>query len=67
MAKRRWTEKEIEEYRKKAKNIFYFNKEDSNIFVPKRYGFGVSFNWANPIAWFMILIIIVLIIYRVFF
>lgn len=38
MAKRKYSHQEIEEYRKIYGKYFYFNKEDSNPFVPKAYG-----------------------------
>lgn len=67
MKKRKWTKKEIEEYRKKHGSIFYCNKEDSNFLVPRAFGFGISFNWANPITWiFIFAIIILLIVIRCF-
>ncbi len=65
MAKRKWTDAEIEEFRKEHGSVFYFNKEDSNIFVPKAYGFGRTLNWANPAAWIIALAVIVLISWAV--
>lgn len=65
MARRKWTKKEIEDYRKKQDTLFYFNKEDSNILVPKAFGIGRTFNWANPISWVFILAIICFIASRV--
>ncbi|MDP4090892.1 MAG: DUF5808 domain-containing protein [Bacillota bacterium] len=67
MEKRKWTREEIEEYRKVKGAFFYYNKEDSNFLVPKAYGFGLTINWANPISWAFVLIIIGIIIYRRFF
>jgi uncharacterized membrane protein len=66
MGKRKWTHEEIEEYRKRNGAIFYFNREDSNFLVPKAYGIGRTLNWANPISWVFILIIIGIIIFRGF-
>lgn len=31
--------------------VIYHNKDDSSIFVPKRYGVGYTFNYAHPVAW----------------
>ena len=28
--------------------IFYFNKEDTRLFPPKRFGIGWTINFANP-------------------
>ncbi len=58
MARRKWTKQEIEVYRKINGVFFYYNKEDSNFLVPKVYGMGMTFNWANPISWFFVLTII---------
>ncbi len=46
---------EIEEYRRMHGVIVYFNKEDSNLFIPKSFGIGFTLNWGNPIAWLLIL------------
>lgn len=62
MAKRKWTQQEVQEYRNAHGTAFYFNKEDSNIFVPKAFGFGFSFNWANPLSWLVLLVLIGIII-----
>jgi uncharacterized membrane protein len=48
MSKRKWSAEEIAAWRKEHGMVFYFNKEDSNFMVPKAYGFGLTFNWANP-------------------
>jgi len=65
MSKRKWTNEEINEYRKVHGAFFYYNKEDSNFLVPKPYGFGRTLNWANPISWVFSLAIIGLIIWSV--
>jgi uncharacterized membrane protein len=67
MAKRKWTKKEIEEYRKKQDCYFYCNKEDSNFLVPKAFGIGLTLNWANPISWVLILVVIGLIVFRKYY
>jgi uncharacterized membrane protein len=67
MAKRKWTKKEIEEYRKKQDSYFYCNKEDSNFLVPKAFGIGFTLNWANPISWVLILVVIGLIVFRKYY
>lgn len=64
MARRKWTKEEIEEYRKTHGTFLYYNKEDSNFFVPKAYGFGITFNWANPISWLVLLAIIIVVVLR---
>jgi uncharacterized membrane protein len=67
MARRKWTKEEIEEYRKTHGAFFYCNKEDSNFLVPKAYGLGRTVNWANPISWFFILVIIGINVFHSFF
>ena len=67
MGKRKWTNAEIEEYRKEHGVGFYFNPEDSNLLVPKCYGFGRTLNWANPVAWIIALAIVGFIVWTVFF
>lgn len=58
MSKRKWTKGEIDEYRKMKSPFFYYNKEDSNFLVPKAFGIGWTVNWANPISWFFVIIIV---------
>lgn len=67
MTRRKWTKEEIEEYRKVHGALFYCNKEDSNILVPKAYGLGRTVNWANPVTWVFIIAIIVFIVIRKFY
>ena len=62
MARRKWAKNEIEQWRKENHRAGYFNKEDSNIFVPKGYGFGITFNWSNPATWIVIVVIIAVIV-----
>ncbi|KFZ39583.1 MULTISPECIES: DUF1648 domain-containing protein [Thermoactinomyces] len=37
---------------------FYFNKNDPAIFVEKRFGIGWTNNWAHPLSWIFILLVI---------
>ena len=64
MEKRKWTKEEIEAYRKANGRLLYFNREDSNLFVPKAYGYGRTFNWAHPVAWLLIAALVGLILWR---
>jgi uncharacterized membrane protein len=41
--------------------LFYFNKNDPSIFVEKRFGVGMTLNFANPKGYFLVLGPIVLI------
>ena len=34
--------------------VFYLNKEDKSLFVPKRFGMGTTFNLAHPISFVII-------------
>ena len=62
MAKHKYSKEEIEEWRKEHGGVFYFNRNDSNLFVPKRYTFGFSPNFAHPGAWLIVLVVIGLIV-----
>lgn len=66
MSKRKWSKEDIQEFRKIHGSPFYYNKDDSNLFVPKAYGIGRTINWANPIAWVVAFTIIAFIILRAF-
>jgi uncharacterized membrane protein len=57
MSKRKWTIDEIDKYRKEKKSLFYFNKEDGNLIVPKAFGRGRTFNWANPLSWLFMVVL----------
>lgn len=37
---------------------FYFNKNDPSIFVEKRFGVGWTNNWAHPLSWIFLILII---------
>lgn len=60
MAKRKWSEEEINDYRRQHNMYFYYyNEGDGNLFVPKAFVLDafknsamarVTFNWAHPIA-----------------
>ncbi|UTH03347.1 DUF1648 domain-containing protein [Macrococcoides canis] len=39
--------------------LFYYNKEDENVWVPKVSEFGMTLNMARPAAWFIAFMIIV--------
>lgn len=38
--------------------MFYFNKNDPAVFIEKRFGVGWTCNWARPLAWVLILVIV---------
>lgn len=39
---------------------FYFNRDDPSLFLEKRFGIGWTNNWARPLSWIILLIIILL-------
>lgn len=66
MAKHRYTDEEIAEWRLTHSSFGYFNRDDSNFFIPKAYGIGRTFNWAHPASWLVGAIIIAVVIYTLF-
>lgn len=34
--------------------IFYWNKDDASLILPKRFGVGWTMNWAHPAAWLIV-------------
>jgi uncharacterized membrane protein len=42
--------------------VFYYNPEDSVVFVPHRRGFGRTVNYAQPMAWLLTVGIPILVI-----
>ncbi|MBV8588033.1 MAG: hypothetical protein JO308_17225 [Verrucomicrobia bacterium] len=38
--------------------VFYFNRDDSTVIVEKRFGVGYSLNFARPMAWFVIFLLL---------
>jgi uncharacterized membrane protein len=41
---------------------FYSNPNDPALFVPKRYGFGYTLNFANPWCWLVFVVMIALVL-----
>jgi len=62
MAKHRYTKEEVKKWYQEHHTVIYFNKDDRNVFVRKAYGIGFRFNYANPIAWMIIVILIAFIV-----
>ena len=42
--------------------VFYVNRNDPRLLVEKRSGLGVTFNFAHPVAWVLLAIIIAVIV-----
>ena len=40
--------------------VFYANPDDPAVFVPKRLGMGLTFNFARPQAWLVLAALLVL-------
>jgi uncharacterized membrane protein len=55
-------EEDISKYYKLG--IFYYNPDDSRVLVPKRYGWGWTFNFANYWSWLLMAIIVAMLIWR---
>lgn len=63
MAKKKWSHDEIEEYKKTHNQfMFYYNKDDTNLFVSKSSGLGLTLNFANPLSFVLIIIILALVL-----
>ncbi len=65
MARRKWTRQEVTEFRLKHGDGFYFNPEDSNIFVPKARSFGWTLNLSHPLSWVIVAILIGIIVWGI--
>ena len=39
---------------------FYFNKDDPALFIEKRFGVGWTNNWARPMSWILLLLVLLL-------
>jgi uncharacterized membrane protein len=64
---KKWRNKISSERESWYLGIFYFNPEDSRIFLPKRTGLGFTLNFARPasiVLFFGILLLLILIITR---
>jgi len=44
--------------------LFYFNRQDGRLFVPKRFGYGWTVNFANVWAWLLRGLIIFVLVAR---
>ena len=62
MAKRRYTNEEVEQWRRDHKKALYSNPDDSRLWVRKASGFGYIPNMGNPLAWVMVIVIIAVIV-----
>src|SRR5699024_8557051 len=40
---------------------FYYNKADPALFLEKRFGIGWTINWARPLAWISLIVLMVLV------
>ena len=44
--------------------LFYFNRQDRRLFIPKRIGYGWTLNFANVWAWLLIGLIVFVLVAR---
>lgn len=67
MARRKYSNEEVEQWRKEHhQSVFYINKNDSDLFVKRRYSFGWTYNLAHPGTWLIYPAIIALILFVIF-
>jgi uncharacterized membrane protein len=57
-----WRNKAPQEAESWYYGIFYYNKRDSRLFLPKRTGLGWTINFAHPLGIVLMILIILLII-----
>lgn len=67
MGKHRYTKEEVKKWYQDHHTVIYFNKDDKNVMVRKAYGYGLKFNYANPISWVIIAILLAIIVIIIFF
>jgi uncharacterized membrane protein len=53
-------EAEVPSAQQAWRGIFYVNPEDPRLWVPKRFGMGYTLNFARPVAWLILLALLVL-------
>lgn len=67
MEKRKWSIEEVEEYRKKRnQSFYYYNKSDAHFRVPKARGYGWTINLAHPLSRMIIIVVLMLAIAKPF-
>lgn len=44
------------------RGVFYVNRDDPALFVPKRYGIGYTLNFGNRWSWFVMALILILVL-----
>lgn len=57
-------EKENEKQDKESEHYFlfiYWNPQDKRVFVPKRWGYGWTINFANPVSIAVLVVLVVLV------
>lgn len=70
MARRKFSKDEVQQWQKEHNQaMFYFNRNDSNLFVRRYYGIsgtGGTINLAHPGAWAIIVVLAGLIVMVIF-
>lgn len=63
MTRRKYSKEEVLRWQEEHnQNIFYINKNDSNLFVIRRSGLGGTLNLTHPGSWVVIIVLIGLIV-----
>jgi len=44
------------------RGMFYFNRKDPRLIVPKMTGLGVTFNFASPYSWLVIIAVVLILV-----
>lgn len=59
MARRKYSKEEVKQWQEEHnQNLFYINKNDSNLFVVRRSGLGGTLNVTQPAAWVILIVVI---------
>jgi uncharacterized membrane protein len=67
MVRRKFSKEEVRQWQEEHnQNIFYINKNDSNLFVRRRSELGGTLNLTHPGAWVIIIVLIGLIVTIIF-
>ena len=64
--RRKWTHEEVRQWYRETGAITYDNPQDLNVVVPKPRGNGMTVNWANPKAYLLqglILVVVFLLLF----
>lgn len=60
-AKRNWSPEEVQSWYRDTNAFTYCNPADRNLAVRKPNRRGLTVNWANPMAWLLLALILILV------